>query len=226
MNLRRPALIVFDLDGTLVDSAPDIAYCVDTLLESLGRPAAGLEKVRSWIGNGVGMLVKRALTGELWPQGDPEGFDAALERFMGLYGENMCVRTTLFPGVLEGIKALHGEGYRLACVTNKHSDFTRPLLEILGLAPWLDFIGSGDQFAHHKPHPEPLLKTAEHFGLNPGDCLMVGDSENDVEAARAAGFAVICVPYGYRRCGHPEDLRADALVDSVSALPELFKQAA
>lgn len=225
MSVPRPALIVFDLDGTLVDSAPDLAYCIDTMLQRMGHAPVGLERVRGWIGNGVTMLVKRALALELWPRDEPEGFGQALPLFMSLYAEHLCERSRLFPGVFDGLQALKSEGYKLACLTNKHSDFTVPLLEKLGVAPLLDFIGCGNQFDKHKPHPEPLLDTAERFEISPAQCLMVGDSENDVEAAHAAGYAVVCVPYGYRRCERVEDLRADAVIDSIADLPALLKQA-
>jgi phosphoglycolate phosphatase len=222
----RPELIVFDLDGTLVDSAPDLAFCADTLLTSLGRVPAGVDGVRTWIGNGVPMLVKRALTGEMWPASEPEGFQQALQQFMTLYGQNVCERSRLYPGAVDGLRALKALGHRLACLTNKHSDFTVPLLEKLGVASLLDYIGCGNQFEKHKPHPEPLLMTAERFALEPSQCLMVGDSENDVEAARAAGYGIVCVSYGYHHCERAEDLGADALIDSIAELPNLLKKAA
>jgi phosphoglycolate phosphatase len=218
---RKPKLVAFDLDGTLVDSAPDLAFAVDAMLARLGRPKAGEDKVKDWIGNGVGMLVRRALTFEPWPESDPPEFAEALPLFMDLYGENLCNRSRLFPGVLEGVRQLKAEGYLTTCATNKVTRFTLPLLEQLGLAPHLDFIGCGDQFAHHKPHPEPLLKTAARFGLDPADCLMVGDSANDVTAARAAGFMVLCVPYGYSGGVPVEQLEPDGIVASLADLPAL-----
>jgi len=226
MTLSRPDLIAFDLDGTLVDSAPDLALSIDRMLEEMGRSPAGLARVRSWIGNGVDMLVKRALSFEMWPQGEPQGFAEALPRFMAIYADHVCAHSSLYPGVMAGITTLRAQGYQLACLTNKHSRFTLPLLEKLGIARYLDYVGSGDQFTHHKPHPEPLLRTATHFGLAPEECLMVGDSENDVQAARAAGYNIVCVTYGYRRCQRPQDLGADALIDSIAELPALFKQVA
>jgi len=224
--VQRPDLIVFDLDGTLVDSAPDLAFAVDAMRSRLGLPPHGPEKVRSWIGNGVSMLVKRALTGEMHPQGEPERFAEGLALFSEFYAAHLCERGGLFPGVLEGLGELKRLGYRLAVLTNKHSLFTLPLLEQLGVDAYMDFIGCGDQFDRHKPHPEPLLKTAEKFGFAPEECLMVGDSENDVQAARAADFDIVCVTYGYRRCERAEDLEADALIHSIAELPELLKQAA
>lgn len=226
MLAARPELIVFDLDGTLVDSAPDLAYCADALLASLGRPPAGLAQVRGWIGNGIPMLVRRALTGELWPQQDPEGFDEALRQYKRLYGENVCHLSRLYPGVMEGLHALRAQGFRLACLTNKHSDFTMPLLEKLGIAALLDHVACGNQFSRSKPDPEPLLKTAGHFGLKASQCLMVGDSENDVKAARAAGYAIFCVPYGYHHCARVEDLGPDAVIGSIADLANFFKKAA
>ena len=213
-------LIAFDLDGTLVESAPDLADAVDATLEELGQPKAGEARVRGWIGNGVGMLMKRAMTGQMWPDADPPGFDPALERFMAHYAEGVCRRSYLYPGVREGLTQLAEKGYRLTCITNKHSRFTLPLLEQLGIAGFFGWVGCGDQFEKHKPHPESLLYAARHFGVDSNACLMVGDSLNDVEAARAAGFAVVCVPYGYRGDVAAENLGADAVIPSLAALPE------
>jgi phosphoglycolate phosphatase len=218
-----PELIVFDLDGTLVDSAPDLAYSVDALLEKLNRPPARVDKVRGWIGNGVPMLVKRALTGEMWPVGDPDGFREAQELFTGIYEANVCERSRLFDGVMEGLRRVKAEGYRTACLTNKHSRFTLPLLAQLGICDYFDYIGCGDQFDKHKPDPYPLLKTAERFRVAPERCLMVGDSENDVQAARAAGFGIVCVPYGYRSCERVEDLKADGVIRTLTELLDFLR---
>lgn len=224
--MQRPDLILFDLDGTLVDSAPDLAFAVDSMLERIGLPKRGVDAVRAWIGNGVPMLVKRALTGEMSPQTEPACFEEALGIFMQVYGEHVCDRGGLFPGVREGLAELKRQGYRMAVVTNKHSRFTVPLLEQLGVTAYLDYIGCGDQFEHRKPHPEPLLKTAQRFGFAPEECLMVGDSENDVEAARAADFDIVCVDYGYRQAARVEDLGADGVIHSLMQLPDLLRQAA
>jgi phosphoglycolate phosphatase len=219
-----PQLIVFDLDGTLVDSAPDLAFSVNAVLRKANRPPVGIDTVRSWIGNGVPMLVRRALTGEMWPQTYPAGFQGALSHFDIIYAANLYRRSRLYDGVREGLTELRAEGYRTACLTNKHSRFTLPLLKGLGVFEYFDYVGCGDQFAKHKPDPLPLVKTAEYFHVPLDRCLMVGDSENDVQAARAAGYAVICVPYGYRACERAEDLGADAVIASIADLSAYLRK--
>ena len=220
---RKPELIVFDLDGTLVDSAPDIAYTVDVIRQSRGLPAVGEAKVRTWIGNGGEMLIKRALTGRLWPDSDPPGWAEAYAMYLDVYEANLCNHSRLFPGVKEGLAQLRAAGFRLACSTNKHSRFTVPLLEQFGIAGYFNFFACGDQFGKLKPDPEPLLKTAAHFGVTPDMCLMVGDSANDALAARNAGFMLVCVPYGYHGGGGVEIFGPDAVVESLLELVGLLR---
>lgn len=220
----RPELIAFDLDGTLVDSAPDLARSVNAMLETFGRPPVRLEKVRAWIGNGTSMLVQRALTGELEPTVEPKDLAEALAWFLDFYAAHLCEHGGLFPGVLEGLRKLKEEGYKTACITNKLSRFTLPLLEQLGVSPYLDFIACGDQFGRLKPDPLPLLETARRLGAEPERSLMIGDSDNDVKAARAAGYGVLCVGYGYRGDRALDELGADGLIDSIADLPPLLKR--
>ena len=221
----RPELIAFDLDGTLVDSAPDLAWALDAMLARLGRPPVGLERARGWIGNGVDMLIKRAMTGQMWPESEPEDFQEGMRLFLEFHEAHLCERGSLYPGVLEGLRDLKAEGYATAVITNKLARFTEPLLEQLGLTGYLDFIGSGDRFERIKPDPLPLLETAERFGARPERCLMVGDSANDVRAARAAGYAILCVSYGYRgEVATPEALGADGILDSIGELPAILKR--
>ncbi|QFY41618.1 phosphoglycolate phosphatase [Candidatus Methylospira mobilis] len=220
----HPKLIAFDLDGTLVDTAPDLVWAIERMLEETGRAPAGFDRARGWIGNGVPMLVKRALTGQMQPENTPEDYDSALARFKSLYTEHVFHLSRLYPGALKGLQQIRADGYITACLTNKHADFTMPLLERAGIARYFDFIGCGNQYEKQKPHPEPLLKTAERFSVTPAECLMVGDSENDVKAARAAGYAIACVPYGYRSCEKPEELSADFLVASLTDLARLLHE--
>lgn len=215
----RQRLIALDLDGTLVDSAPDLARSVDALLQHLGKAPVGLDQVHRWIGNGSPMLVRRAMTGEMWPTGDPAGHAEAVEWFHAHYLEHMADTSTLFPGVREGLIMLRESGHTLACVTNKSRPFCAPLLKTLGIFDLLDQVACAEDFKRLKPDPEPLLTTAERFGQLPAECVMVGDSENDVAAARAAGFRIVCVPYGYRRCHQASELGADAIINSLAELP-------
>jgi len=220
--LQRPELILIDLDGTLVDSVPDLAWAVDRTMVHLGRPAHGADKVRNWVGNGVERLVKRALTEDLHAEPEAVLFAQALPVFMDYYHQANGKYSRLFPGVEAGLAALAEQGFRLACVTNKAEAFTLPLLEALGVLPRFELVVSGDTTAHKKPHPQPLLHAARHFGIAPAQGLMVGDSMHDVEAARNAGFQVVAVSYGYN---HGEDIRAaepDAVVDSLEQIPALL----
>jgi len=221
-TLPRPDLVLIDLDGTLVDSVPDLAYCVNQTLEAVGLPPHPESKVREWVGNGVQRLIERALVGHLDGQPDPDLYARAEPLFLDCYAHNASRRSQLYPGVREGIDWLRGQGFKLGCVTNKSARFTEPLLRDLGL--WDDFgiVISGDTLPQKKPDPAPLLHVASFFGVPPGRSLMLGDSVSDVKAARAAGFGIACVSYGYN---HGLDIRIaepDAVLDSLAELPRLL----
>jgi phosphoglycolate phosphatase len=221
MTLKKPKMILIDVDGTLVDSVPDLAYCVDEMMKQLGRPAYGEDKVRDWVGNGVERLVRRALVGQLDGEPGEEEFARAYPIFLELYAENTSQRSHLFPGVREGLDYLKSQGYLLGCVTNKAARFTIPLLKDLGIHDEFGIVVSGDTLAVKKPDPQPLLHAAAHFDVAPAESLMVGDSKSDVAAARAAGFQIVCMSYGYN---HGEDIRnyaPDAVVDSMAELSGL-----
>ena len=218
----RPGMVLIDLDGTLVDSVPDLTYCVDEMMARLGRPPRGEPAVRQWVGNGVERLVARALIGQLEGEPDAADFDPALPIFVELYGENTAARSVLYPGVREGLDLLQTRGYRLGCVTNKAARFTLPLLEAVGIRDLFELVISGDTLPEKKPSPMPLLHAAEQFGVEPAAALMLGDSVSDVKAARAAGFRIICVSYGYN---HGQDIRSaepDAVIDSFTELVDLL----
>ena len=218
MKKFNPKLIMIDVDGTLVDSVPDLAYCVDELMRQLNRPTWGEAKVRHWVGNGVPKLVERSLTGELEGQVDQHDFDKAYPIFLELYAQNTSGRSCLYDGVKEGLSYLKSQGYRLGCVTNKAEQFTHPLLKDLGIFDEFEIVISGDTLEKKKPDPLPLLHAAEYFSLPAQSCLMLGDSISDVKASRAAGFEIICMSYGYN---HGEDIR-DAnpglVIDSMAEL--------
>jgi len=221
-SLRKPILALIDLDGTLVDSVPDLALCVDQMMERLGREPRGETMVRTWIGNGVPVLVRRALVGAVDGEADAADYEQALKIFLELYEKNVCVDSRPYDGVIEGLELLQQAGCRLGCVTNKAARFTEPLLDKLGLSRYFEIIVSGDTLDKKKPDPAPLLYAAEQLGIRPEDSLMVGDSMHDVDAGRAANFQVACVSYGYN---HGHDIRAsnpDAVVDSLTELLSLF----
>jgi phosphoglycolate phosphatase len=218
MQIKRPELVVFDLDGTLVDSAPDLAYSINAMLRRLGFPARPEEQVRAWIGRGAERLVKRALTGD---EGEPELrlFQQAFELFSAIYMENTSRRSRLYPGVRTGLDYLLETRRRLGCITNKRGRFTEPLLKSLGIYDAFAIVVSGDSLPKKKPDPLPLLHAAHVLGVAPEDALMVGDSVTDVEAARAAGFRIVCVRYGYNNGDNIEEAGPDGVVDSLAELP-------
>jgi len=207
--------VAFDLDGTLLHTLPDIAAASDRMLRALGRPEVGEARVRSYIGNGIPRLVKRLLTGEMQAEPPAAIFEPAFEAFLRHYRDTFLASPTPFPGVLEGLEGMRGAGLRLACVTNKARAFTEPMLEATGLARFFEVVLSGDSLSAKKPDPAPLLHVAERFALAPAELLMVGDSDNDTRAARAAGCPVVCVPYGYRGGMTLRDLDCDAIVDDL-----------
>ncbi len=221
--MRRPKMILFDLDGTLLDSAPDLAFSVNVMLLKFGLPPCGEEDVRAWVGNGTARLLGRALTGSL--DGDPGAARVAeaLPVFMAAYAENTLVRSTLYPGVREALATLAEAGYPMGCVTNKAARFTTPVLRGLGLFDLFGIVLSGDTLPEMKPHPVPLLHAAAHFNVAPEDSLLVGDSITDIQAARAAGFGIVCMSYGYN---HGRDIREgqpDAVLDRLTELPGLLE---
>jgi phosphoglycolate phosphatase len=167
--MNRPEMILIDVDGTLVDSVPDLAFCVDVMMERLGRTPHGEAAVRNWVGNGVERLVRRALIGQLDGEPDEADFERALPIFLELYRENTSGRSFLYPGIREGLDYLEGAGYALGCVTNKAAQFTEPLLRDLGVHHYFGIVISGDTLPRKKPDPLPLLHAAEHFGVDPGE---------------------------------------------------------
>ena len=220
MKTFQPKLIMIDVDGTLVDSVPDLAYCIDEMMQKLGLQKWGEAKVRHWVGNGVPKLVERALTGELEGRPIKEVFDIAYPIFLDLYEDNSAERSYLYDGVREGLDYLKSQGYQLGCVTNKSEQFTHPLLKVLGIFNDFKIIISGDTLAKRKPDPMPLLYCAEHFKLKPEECLMLGDSVSDVKAARAAGFDIICMSYGYNHGNDIGDENPDLVIDSMNQLSD------
>jgi len=226
MELRKPKMILIDVDGTLVDSVPDLAYCVNVMMERIGMAPRSEESVRLWVGNGVQRLVERALADDMDAMPEPALLEKAYPIFLDLYAQNTSRRSVLYPGVREGLDAFRAAGYALGCVTNKVERFTLPLLRDLGIHDDFSLIISGDTLSRKKPDPEPLLHAARHFGVAPANALMIGDSVNDVTAARAAGFRIVCVSYGYNHGQDIRDAHPDAVVDSIAQISSLLEKAA
>jgi phosphoglycolate phosphatase len=223
--VRKPDMILIDVDGTLVDSVPDLAFCIDEMMARLDMPRRGEQQVRLWVGNGTERLIKRALTGRM--EGEPAVrlFERALPVFLELYARNISTRSRLYDGVREGLDSFRAAGFRLGGVTNKPERFTLPLLRHMDLLDYFEIVVSGDSLSKKKPDPLPLLHAAQVLGVAPARAMMLGDSISDIRAARAAGFQIVCVTYGYN---HGEDIRdgePDAVVDSMIELKTLLARA-
>jgi phosphoglycolate phosphatase len=216
--MKRDAL-VFDLDGTLVDSVPDLQAAVNAVLRELGRAPLSAEAVRGMVGDGTAMLVARALAasgGEL-PPGPPH------ERFLELYEAAPAARTRPYPGVPATLAALRRAGCRLAVCTNKPQRATEGVLEALGLASLFDAVLGGDALPVRKPDPAHVLAALAALGAGPARGVMIGDGENDAAAGRAAGLPVVLMTYGYAHAPLDE-LGADALLDRFADLPDRLRR--
>ncbi len=226
MTFKNKKVLLFDLDGTLVDSAPDLALALNLTLEHLERETFSHDTIRSWVGNGAQTLVKRGLSGSsvIDDAIEPELFANALELFLDFYTQNLCVDTVPYPNVLPTLKILKAEGYRLALVTNKPYDFIEPLLAGLEMDGLFELSLGGDTLPKKKPDPMPLLHVCEKLGVAASDCLMIGDSKNDILAAGAAEMQSIGVSYGYNYGEAISAYRPDSVVDDFSELIALLER--
>ncbi|MCG7531122.1 phosphoglycolate phosphatase [Psychrobium sp. MM17-31] len=191
--------ILFDLDGTLVDSVPDLASAVNVMLTQLEREHFSEEIIRSWVGNGAKTLVERALSGQRDIASDLDADYAAkaLAIFLDAYQQHACVDTVLYPNVKKTLAELKQGGYQLHIVTNKPLVFVAPILENLGIDSYFKHVLGADSLAEKKPHPMPLLHIANEQKVSLESCVMVGDSHNDVLAANAAPMDSVGLTYGY-----------------------------
>jgi phosphoglycolate phosphatase len=215
MTPPLPAL-VFDFDGTLIESAPEIRQCLNVLLQQYGRPTVTLAAVEKMIGNGVAKLVERGFraTGSL-----PDDFEAAVTRFVALYNAAPIEDTPVYDGVPETLARLHAAGHVMAVCTNKLYEPTVKILEGLDLARYFRVVAGGDTFPVRKPDPGHLLGVLERLGVAREGAIMIGDSPNDIGCAIDAGVRSIAVSYGYTPVP-PAELGADALIDRFADLPE------
>jgi phosphoglycolate phosphatase len=226
--MRNPyQALIFDLDGTLIDSAPDVCASVNRVLEADGRRPLTLAESKDMVGWGGRVLVEKALalTGDA---GTAEDIDRALEAFLVTYADHPADHTTVFPGVIEALQGFKAAGVKLAICTNKPTATTPPVLTALGLDGFFDVVSCGDAVPHKKPDGRHVLLCAEQLGALPETVVMVGDSENDIQAAIDAKLRSICVTFGYAHVPL-DDIGADALIDHfddlAQALEDIYKTA-
>jgi phosphoglycolate phosphatase len=217
--------VIIDLDGTLLDTIPDLAAAANMMRAELGSEPLEEALVRTFVGKGIVNLVERTLAGHIDGGASAESMDRALPIFERCYTEMNGKHTTIYPGVREGLDKLKAHGIPLGCVTNKSARFTLPLLDMVGLAKYFEQVVAGDTLARKKPDPAPLLHASEFFAVAPRDMLMIGDSLNDTQAARAAGCPIFCVTYGYNEGHDVRTLDTDAVVGSLDEAAELVRRA-
>ena len=220
----RPTAIVWDLDGTLVDSVPDLASALNTVLDKRGFFTLPIDEIRLMIGNGVPKLVERGFNA-VGVRPDPSQLDQLVAMFVREYRKCATDNTRPYPGVVEVLEEIHGMSIPMGVCTNKPESFTRQILEGLGLSRFFISVVGGDSTAAKKPDPEPVRACVRGLASVPASSLMIGDSIHDVHAARAAGVAIGVVPWGYRSAP-AEELGADFVVNDLASLPELIRVAA
>ncbi|MCH9740285.1 MAG: phosphoglycolate phosphatase [Epsilonproteobacteria bacterium] len=199
MKFTDKKVIIFDLDGTLIDSSPDLALGVNHMLGKLNRDTFSSDTIHYWVGNGAEMLVKRALSGkrEIDENLDTALVNEAVKIFLDFYSKNLAVETVPYPNVPQTLQKLKEHGYTLAIVTNKPFEFVKPILETLELSALFELHLGGNSLEERKPHPMPLLHVCEALEVTVEESVMVGDSKNDILAANACNMQSIGLSYGY-----------------------------
>lgn len=213
---------IIDLDGTLVDTLGDFGVALNLMLTELGLPGVQASDVERMVGKGSEHLIRSTLA-HVAIGHNAADLEALFPVAMAAYQRNYLAingqHSAVYPGAIQGLAALHAAGVPMACLTNKPTAFALPLLAQKGLLPFFSHVFGGDAFERKKPDPLPLLKTCEALGTAPGRTLMVGDSSNDAQAARAAGCPVVLVTYGYNHGQPARDVDADGHLDSLADVP-------
>ncbi|MBF0624843.1 MAG: phosphoglycolate phosphatase [Magnetococcales bacterium] len=215
--------VLFDLDGTLVETAVDLAGAMNHVLAKRGYPTLPLAQVRNMVGHGARVLLARGFWGfgAQPPDGDPD-FEAAVRDFLDYYGDHLVDGSRPFPGVEDTLDQLLDQGYKLAVVTNKPEHLTLKMLKLLDLDRRFQAVVGGDTLSRRKPDPHPLWHALDALGVPAAAAVMVGDSETDVASGRAAGCAVVAVTYGYNRDQPVRELNPDRITDHFAELPTLL----
>jgi phosphoglycolate phosphatase len=230
MSLEHKTALLFDLDGTLVDSAPDLAAAINQMLLALNLTTFPQEIIRGWVGNGAKTLVERALHHSLNKHTASDKslneakINKALVIFLNYYRHCLCVESSLYKGVKETLVALENKGYRLAIITNKPTEFIEPIVTGFGLKGLFELQLGGDSLIERKPHPLPLLHACAALRVSVAQCIMIGDSKNDILAAKAANMESIGLTYGYN---YGEDIRVyqpDWCLNNFSELLDLLRE--
>ncbi|MEN3974658.1 phosphoglycolate phosphatase [Emcibacter sp. SYSU 3D8] len=216
--MRLPDTVIFDLDGTLVDSAPDLTGALNHTMRTIGLPEIGAGDVRHMVGHGARALIQKAVTAA-GTTIDDAAFDAAFDTFLDYYADHVADLTTPFPNVLGTLSFLRDQGVKLGVCTNKPQRLADLLLEALGMEHWFGAIVGADAVEHRKPHAGHLTATVDRLGGDLRRAVMVGDSQTDVDTARNAGTPVVAVSFGYSTVP-AADLMADRLIDDFIQLPE------
>ncbi len=230
LNTQPTEAVLFDLDGTLIDSVPDLAAAIDLMLQGIGKPPVGEVKVNRWVGNGASALVKRALADD--DQGDElarfadeledDEYATAYPMFEFAYAQRLTQATGLYNGVLSVLADLNAAEIKLGLITNKPRQFTLPLLRALNIQHYFGDVICGDDFEHKKPHPLPVLKALDNLSIRAEQAIMVGDSISDIKSAAAAGVKTVAVTYGYNHgisiTDASNELQADAFIDEIQQL--------
>ena len=216
--------VLFDLDGTLIDTLPDLHAAACAMLNDLGRPPLPLESIRAYVGRGIPNLIKRVLANSLHVAEDPNPPPPeAVARYRRHDAHENGRNAKVYPGVLEGLASLRAQGVPLGVVTNKADTFIQPLLEQTGLSGYFEVLVGGDRLPKVKPDPMPLVWACGRLGVSPAETLFIGDSINDALAARAAGCPVFLLPYGYNEDRDVHELDCDAIVESVRDAVKLIR---
>ncbi|CAN5202084.1 phosphoglycolate phosphatase [soil metagenome] len=215
IELKGVRAVIIDLDGTMLDTAPDFQIAVNRMREEFNLAPIDLDSVKRFVGKGSENLVRCVLGIDYIAEQVDRHFDLALASYQRHYLAINGDRTSIYPGVRAGLDAMQAKGLRLACVTNKPVALAIPLLEKMGLRQYFELVFGGDSLPHKKPHPQPFLKVCEEFALLPQQVVAIGDSSNDAQAARAAGCRVLTVPYGYNHGEPVHGVDSDGIVASL-----------
>ncbi len=214
---QKRELLIFDLDGTLIDSSEDIAWSVNRTLMKLGMEPLPYSVILGYIGWGVRMLLEQAM-----PVDSHHLLDEARRIFLDFYGSHLTVKTRLYSGVEETLHHLHARGFKMAIVTNKPIALTKEILNALSLTPHFTPVLGGDSVRNKKPHPESVETVLREHSLSPAGALFIGDSRIDIETGKAAGIGTIGAAYGFRGRMELENAGADQIIDSFDALKKII----